>query len=162
MDLQYWLAYQSDQVAFFLYHLGWLLIAILYYGVSLWYYRRKTLSKFEKWLDFRPETIAKHKLGHLMFSIAPLVIFSILSAFLFVSVVALQIDINRDLPCEQRTGVVTSEFALFRGRSYAVIDGTLHTYVNSLPNTPLHEGAQYQITHLQNSREIIRADKLPD
>ena len=162
MSMEYWLAYQSNQIDFFLYHFRILLISMLYYGVALWYFRRKTLGKFEKWLDFRPETIAKQKLGHLMFSTLLMATFVIFCSFLLVSVIALQTDINRGLPSDQRTGTVTSRFALFRGRTYAVIDGELYTYVNSLPDGPLQKGETYEITYLQHSREIFRVSQLPD
>jgi len=135
---------------------------MFYYGVALWYSRRRTLGKFEKWLGFRPETIAKHRRGHLMFSITLLVIFVIFCSFLLVSVVALQNDINRGLPSKQRTGIVTSEFALFRGRTYAFVDGKLYTYQNSQIDEPLREGGTYEISYLQHSREIFRVTQLPD
>ena len=162
MSMEYWLAYQSNQIDFFLYHFRILLISMLYYGVALWCFRRKTLGKFEKWLDFRPEIIAKHKRGHLMFSSSLMAIFVIFCSFLLVLVIALQTDINHGLPCDQRTGIVTLEFALFRGRTYAFVDGKLYTYQNSLIDEPLHEGGIYEITYLQHSGEIFRVSQLSD
>ncbi len=162
MDLQYWLEYQSHQIEHFSFVAGAMLLAILYFSVSLHNFRRKEIGKLEKWFELRPDTIATYKIAHLMFSSLLMVVGIVLSAFLFVSVIALKSDLNQGLPTEQTMGIVSSEFVLFHGRSYAVIDGELFTYVNSIPNAPLSEGEQYQITYLKNSREIFRIEQMPN
>ena len=162
MDLQYWVEYQSHQVEHFIFVVGASLLAILYSCISLHIFRRNETGKIGKWLGLRPETVASYKIAHLMFSSLLTLVGIVLSAFLFVFVAALKTDLNQGLPSVQSTGGVSSEFVLFHGRSYAVIDGQLYTYVNSLPNAPLREGEQYQLTYLKNSREIFRITRIPD
>jgi len=162
MNLQYWMEYQGYQVEHFSFVAGATLLAMLYFSISLHNFRRKEISRLEKWLDLRPETISTYKIAHMMFSSLLTLAGIILSAFLFVSVIALKADLNQGLPTDQTTGVVSSKFILFHGRSYAVINGKLYTYMNSLQNAPLSEGEQYQITYLKNSREIFLIDRVQD
>jgi len=156
MGLEYWQAFQNDQIRHFLCDAGFTLLALILLALAVRYYRSKKRSIFDEWFLRNQKAVIHNRKEWLTTGIICSLIGIVYSSILLVAVVSLQIDLKQNLPKDTASGTVTADFVIFHGASHIFLDGRMYTYENDLPNAPMKEGHEYSITYLKHSREIVR------
>jgi len=162
MNLEYWQAFQGRQIQYLWLLFAVTLLAVLYFTISLRYYRRDGTSKFDQWFGRSRKEIGDNKIRHLLFSSLCLLVGVVYCSMIFASAITLQRDIKRGLPTDQIEGTVTATLCLIPARPYIILDDVWKPYISGYQDGPLLTGKLYRITYLRHSREILQIQEIND